>query len=295
MSDPSSHIILVGSGKMGGGMLRGWLRQSDFPIDQILVIEPQAGELAAALATEHAGRQNYHIAPDLKSIEATIKNWAAGALKAIIFAVKPQVFPQILPLYRELAAHHHPVILSIAAGQTLQNIAQYFPDQAIIRTMPNLPASIGRGVSVAVANAAVSDGQKKLADQLMAACGASLWVDDEAKIDAVTAVSGSGPAYVFYLTEILAEAAREQGLDPDLSDQLAWQTVMGAAALMEKSWGISAATLRQNVTSPGGTTAAALQILMSDTAAPNAKSGFAPQFKAAIAAAAARSRELAGK
>ena len=294
MTNPSSYIILVGSGKMGGGMLRGWLRQNDFPIDQILVIEPQAGELSAALATEFPGRQNYHIAPDFASIEATIKNWAAGALKAIIFAVKPQVFPQILPLYRELAAHHHPVILSIAAGQTLQNIAQYFPDQAIIRTMPNLPASIGRGVSVAVANQFVSGDQKLLTDKLLAACGASLWVEDEDKMDAVTAVSGSGPAYVFYLTEILAEAAREQGLDGALAQELARKTVMGAAALLEQS-AESATTLRQNVTSPGGTTAAALQILMSDTAAPNAKSGFAPQFKAAIAAAAARSRELAGK
>ncbi|MCX8505198.1 MAG: pyrroline-5-carboxylate reductase [Alphaproteobacteria bacterium] len=294
MSDLSSHIILVGSGKMGGGILRGWLRQNDFPIDQIFVIEPQAGELAAALAMEHAGRHNYHIAPDLASIEELIGTLAAGALKAIIFAIKPQVFPQILPLYRELAARHHPILISIAAGQTLQNIAQYFPDQAIIRTMPNLPASIGRGVSVAVANAAVSDVQKNLADRLMAACGASLWIDDEAKIDAVTAVSGSGPAYVFYLTEILAEAAQEQGLDGDLAHELARKTVMGAAALLEQSTE-SAATLRQNVTSPGGTTAAALQILMSDTAAPNAKSGFAPQFKAAIAAAAARSRELAGK
>ena len=309
MSAGSSHVILIGAGKMGGGMLRGWLKRPGFPIDKIWMIEPQAFELAQSLSGGNYDHAEHCISPNLESVRGDIETLPRGTIAAIIIAIKPQVFAQILPLYREIIAKHHPVVISIAAGQSLARISDYFPNQAIIRTMPNLPASIGRGVSVAVANEHVTAAQKKLATGLLAACGSVHWIDDETKMDAVTAVSGSGPAYLFYLCEILADAARDNGIESDMADQLARQTIIGAAGLLENS-PESAAQLRQNVTSPGGTTEAALKILMANQAvahagnnqAGNNQAGnnhagtsYSAQFKAAIAAAAARSRELAAK
>ncbi|HEX4553194.1 MAG TPA: pyrroline-5-carboxylate reductase, partial [Xanthobacteraceae bacterium] len=179
------------------------------------------------------------------------------------------------------------VVISIMAGRTLAFLEKTLPaGTALVRAMPNMPAAIGRGITVAVPNARVSAAQRDLADKLLAATGATEWVDDEALMDAVTAVSGSGPAYVFLLAESLARAGVAAGLPPDLAARLARATVAGAGELMHRS-PLDPATLRQNVTSPGGTTAAALDVL-------TAKDGLDPVMDKAIAAATRRSRELAG-
>jgi pyrroline-5-carboxylate reductase len=190
----------------------------------------------------------------------------------------------VAPLYRRYAASGVPV-MSIAAGKTLGYFAQHLgADAALIRVMPNLPASIGRGISVAVANPRTDGGGRDLAEALLAACGEVAWVEDEALLDAVTALSGGGPAYVFLLAEVLAEAGIACGLPPALARRLARVTVAGSGELIQQS-PESVETLRQNVTSPGGTTLEALKILM-------AADGIQPIFTRALQAATRRSREL---
>ncbi len=173
------------------------------------------------------------------------------------------------------------------AGRTLAFLQSALPPHtAVVRTMPNTPAAIGRGITVAVPNAAVSAHQRDLAHRLMAATGAVEWIADESLMDAVTAVSGSGPAYVFLLAEALAKAGAAAGLPADLAGKLARATVAGSGELLHRS-PFEASALRQNVTSPGGTTAAALDVLM-------AADGLPKLMERAIAAATRRSRELAG-
>ena len=178
------------------------------------------------------------------------------------------------------------VVVSIMAGRTLRFLEAALPAAALVRAMPNTPAAIGRGITVAVPNARVAAAQRALVDALLCAVGAVEWVDDETLMDAVTALSGSGPAYVFLLAEAMAQAGAAAGLPPALATTLARATVAGAGELLHRS-PLDAATLRQNVTSPGGTTAAALELLM-------ARDGLAPLMTKAIAAATRRSRELAG-
>ena len=176
-------------------------------------------------------------------------------------------------------------MLSVAAGRTIASLARHFaPGTAIVRSIPNTPAAVGRGITVAIANAAVAPAQRQLCDALLAAVGEVAWVTDERLIDAATAVSGSGPAYVFLLAECLAEAGRAVGLAPGLAAQLARATVSGAGELMHQS-DLSPAVLRQNVTSPKGTTAAALEVLM-------AGDGLQALLTRAVAAAEKRAGEL---
>jgi pyrroline-5-carboxylate reductase len=203
----------------------------------------------------------------------------------VVVAVKPQVAPEVMPALAPFVGAAT-VVVSIMAGRTLKFLADVLPGAALVRAMPNTPAAIGRGITVAVGNARVSDAQRALVDALLSAVGAVEWVADEALMDAVTALSGSGPAYVFLLAETMAQAGAAVGLPPALAATLARATVAGAGELLHRS-PLDAATLRQNVTSPGGTTAAALDVLM-------AKEGLAPLMRRAIAAATARSRELAG-
>jgi pyrroline-5-carboxylate reductase len=208
------------------------------------------------------------------------------AASAIVVAVKPQIAPQVLPKLARLV-RDDTVVISIMAGRTLGFLEKALPAQAaVVRAMPNTPASIGRGITVAVPNARVSGTQRALADQLLRATGAVEWVADETLMDAVTAVSGSGPAYVFLLAESLARAGAAAGLPADLAAGLARATVAGAGELLHRSV-LDAATLRQNVTSPGGTTAAALDVLISPD-------GLDPVMERAVAAATRRGRELAG-
>jgi pyrroline-5-carboxylate reductase len=190
-----------------------------------------------------------------------------------------------LPVYRRWV-DPATLFLSIVAGKTLAGLARHLGRAALVRTMPNLPAAIGRGFTVACANALVTPDQRQLCDALLAAVGESAWVDDEALLDAVTAVSGSGPAYVFLLIEAMARAGEREGLPADLALRLARSTVAGAGALAQLS-DESPAQLRESVTSPGGTTQAALDLLM-------AADGLEALMVRAVAAAAARSRVLAG-
>jgi pyrroline-5-carboxylate reductase len=269
-----ASLVLVGAGKMGGAMLDGWLARGLNP-KKLVVIEPQPGKSVKRL-TRRGVKLNPKSSPKRKAAEAS----------AIVIAVKPQTAPAAVP---PLKAHvgKSTLVLSIMAGRTLAFLEKALPaGTAIVRVMPNTPASIGRGISVAVANAKVSVRQRKQASDLLAAIGKVEWVGDEALIDAVTALSGSGPAYVFLLAEAMTKGGIAAGLPAELAGRLARETVAGSGELLHRS-GVDAATLRQNVTSPGGTTAAALEVLMGP-------GGFNELLSKAIAAATMRSRELAG-
>jgi pyrroline-5-carboxylate reductase len=265
----TGHLVLLGAGKMGQAMLDGWLTRGLNP-RKVIVLEPQPHKSTKALT-----RRGLKLNPKGKVTAAT----------AVVIAVKPQAAPDALP---PIAAHvgKDTLVVSIMAGRTIAFIEAALSGGAIVRAMPNTPAAIGRGITTAVANARVSARQRKLASDLLAAIGAVEWVTDEALMDAVTAVSGSGPAYVFLLAEAMARAGVAAGLPADLAARLARETVTGSGELLHRSE-LDAATLRQNVTSPGGTTAAALEVLMGP-------GGFDELLTKAIAAATKRSRQLAG-
>ena len=270
LRDFSGHLVLVGAGKMGSALLEGWLR---FGLDpkHISVLEPQPTSQIAALAT--SGLQ---LNPQLRGL---------GNVAAVVIAVKPQSAAEAIPPLKPMIGAST-VVVSIMAGRTLQFIAGALNVPcALVRAMPNTPAAIGRGITVAVPRD-INPAQRELADRLLCATGTVEWTDDEALMDAVTAVSGSGPAYVFLLAEALAEAGVASGLPPALAAKLARETVAGSGELLHRSE-LNAAVLRQNVTSPGGTTAAALEVLMG-------KDGLVQLMRKAIAAATKRSRELAG-
>jgi pyrroline-5-carboxylate reductase len=264
------RIVLVGAGKMGGALLEGWIGLGVDPA-RVAVIEPQPAAAITALAA-----RGLCINPDV----------APDRPDAIVIAVKPQIAPQLMASVAALTAPST-VVVSVMAGRTIAFLAGRLPDDtAVIRAMPNTPAAIGRGITVAVPNSHVSMAQRELADTLLAATGAVEWINDEMLMDAVTAVSGSGPAYVFLLAESLARAGEKAGLPAPLAARLARATVAGSGELLHRSQA-DAATLRQNVTSPGGTTAAALDVLM-------APDGLDALMECAVAAAAKRGRELAG-
>jgi pyrroline-5-carboxylate reductase len=267
------NLLLVGCGKMGGAMLRGWLARGMRPGNAVAV-EPQAEALG-----DLAGSGIVHV----KQAAAIAKDFSPGVL---VLAVKPQFMDEAIDHYARFI-RPEVLVLSIAAGKTIDYFRRHLGAKAaIVRAMPNTPAAIGRGISVAVADKPVTKAQRDLADTLLSACGEVAWVDDEDLINPVTALSGGGPAYVFLLMEAMAEAGRKAGLPADLAMRLARVTVSGAGELARLS-GEPAAQLRQNVTSPKGTTLEALKILMADD-------GIQPLFDRAIAAATRRSRELAG-
>ena len=265
----SGTLVLVGAGKMGSAMLDGWLARGLAP-KRIAVIEPQPGKAVKALA-----RRGLALNPKGK----------AAAASAVVIAVKPQIAPEAVPPLKSYVGNST-LVLSIMAGRTIGFLEKSLPGAAIVRAMPNTPASIGRGITVACPNGKVSARQRKLATDLLAAIGTVEWASDEALMDAVTAVSGSGPAYVFLLAEAMTKAGIAAGLPAALAATLARETVAGSGELLHRS-PLDAATLRQNVTSPGGTTAAALEVLMGP-------GGFDALLTQAIAAAARRGRELAG-
>jgi pyrroline-5-carboxylate reductase len=266
----SGRLVLLGAGKMGSALLTGWLNRGLDP-RKLAVIEPQPTNSIKALA-----RRGVALNP-----KGAISN-----ASAIVIAVKPQTAPEAIAALGPFIGKST-LALSIMAGRTLSFLERALPPgTAIARSMPNTPAAIGRGITVACPNRKVSAQQRRLATDLLAATGAVEWVDDEGLMDAVTAVSGSGPAYVFLLAEALAQAGTAAGLPRQLAAKLARETVAGAGELLHQS-PLDAATLRENVTSPGGTTAAALSVLM-------AQDGLPPLMAKAVAAATARSRELAG-
>lgn len=264
-------LMLVGCGKMGGAMLRGWLAQG-VAAQTVAVVDP--------VAEVPTGVTRFARSEDLPP---------ETSADVVVLAVKPQMMEQTLPAYRALAASGRTLFLSVAAGKTIS----YFQDRLsagsgvpVVRAMPNTPAAIGQGMTVLTAGAGVSAAQRATCQKLMEATGQVAWLEDEALMDAVTAVSGSGPAYVFHLVEAMAQAGAAMGLPEDLALMLARQTVVGSGALLQQS-PESAAQLRQNVTSPGGTTAAALGVLMEPTA------GLPPLMEKAIQAAVQRGKELA--
>jgi pyrroline-5-carboxylate reductase len=268
---PPAEVLLVGCGKMGGALLAGWLERGVAP--GFAVVEPGPG------AEIFARRREVRLYQNAVEIDLDLRP------AVIVLAVKPQAMDGVVDHYRRFVKPET-VFLSIAAGKTLAYFARHLgAAAAIIRAMPNTPAAIGRGVTVGCPNPHVSAAQIALCDRLLAAAGEVAWVDDEALIDAVTAVSGSGPAYVFLLIECLAKAGTAAGLPSELALRLARATVAGAGELARLS-SEPAETLRQNVTSPGGTTRAALDVLM-------AADGLEALMTKAVAAAALRSRELA--
>ena len=266
----NEHILLVGFGNMGQALARGWLAHGR-DASSIEIADPIAGARAVATTLGIGACDGV----------------AAGAARAdvVVLAVKPNQLSSVLPECSAAAARGA-AFLSIVAGKTLAQIAAALgAAEAVVRAMPNTPAAIGKGMAALVANAAVSAAQRALCGELLAAVGAVAWLDDERHMDAVTAISGSGPAYVFLLIECLEQAALELGLDAALARQLALATVAGAGEYAATA-GESAAELRRRVTSPNGTTQAALTVLM-------AQPGMRELLVRATRAAAERSRELA--
>jgi len=263
LKDIKGTIVLAGAGKMGGAMLSGWLGRG-VEAANVVVIEPQpSDEVSVHLA------QGVRLNPAPQQV---------GDVAAFVIALKPQAFREAGPSLNPYVGATT-LVVSIMAGMTIASIEQVVGGN-VVRAMPNTPAAIGRGITVAVAAKNVSKAQRGTADDLLRAIGRVEWVEDESLMDAVTAVSGSGPAYVFLLAEELARAGVAAGLPEALARKLARDTVAGSGELLHRSE-LEAATLRQNVTSPGGTTAAALEVLMG-------KDGLQSLLTRAVAAATRR-------
>lgn len=264
-----SSLVLAGAGKMGEALLRAWLDQGYDP-QKISVIEPQPSPSIAELAASRGFRLGAPSRPP----------------DVLVLAMKPQSLDEAAAAVGALAAVNT-LVISILAGKTMADLAVRLPNaRAIARAMPNLPAAVGRGITAVVANPSVTPLQHRIAEALLAATGRIEWLAEEGLINAVTAVAGSGPAYVFYFTECLAEAGLALGLPQDVAERLARATVEGAGELLFRS-AETPAELRENVTSRGGTTAAALEVLM-------APDGLASLMRRAAEAAKRRAEALSG-
>jgi pyrroline-5-carboxylate reductase len=267
---PYPTLLLIGAGKMGGAMLEGWLRQG-MPPANVAVIDPYPSDRMRALAEE--GLRLGPAAPD--------------AADVVVLATKPQTLDSAAEALQG-AIGPQSLLISVVAGKTIANLRERAPEaRAIVRAMPNTPAAVGRGITGCAASPETSERQRVLATELLRSIGRVEWVESEDLIDAVTALSGSGPAYVFHLVEAMAAAGARAGLPADLAMRLARATVEGAGELMHREPETPASVLRQNVTSPGGTTAAALAVLM-------AEDGLGPLMDKAVAAAKRRAGELSG-
>lgn len=270
--DLPSSLILIGAGKMGGAMLEGWIRLG-MKGEALTVIDPNASPILVALCEQHGISLN----PSLSSL---------GPAEVVVLGIKPQMLDSAAATVSQLV-DGRTLLISILAGKTLADLRARLPQlTSIVRCMPNLPASVQRGVTGAAPSPEVTATQRNTTNALLAGIGTVEWLDSEDLIDAVTAVSGSGPAYVFYLVECLAKAGEKLGLPAEVAERLARGTVEGAGELLHRS-PQPPGTLRENVTSPGGTTAAALDVLM-------AGDGLAPLIAEAVAAAHRRAGELSG-
>lgn len=269
LSSLDGTVLLAGAGKMGGALLEGWLA-AGLPAARVAVRDPSPPkEIADLIAAK----------------KISLNQNPPGEVAAIVVAVKPQAAPDVLPQLAPFAGART-LVVSVMAGRTLSFLEAAFPASAVVRTIPNTPAAIGRGITVAVANQRADEMARALADALLKSTGPVEWIEDEALMDAATAVSGSGPAYVFLLAESLARAGEKAGLPAALAARLARETVSGAGELLYRSE-LDASKLREKVTSPNGTTAAALKVLMGE-------GGFDRLLEEAVAAATKRGRELAG-
>ena len=274
MHDKEVNLCLVGCGKMGIAMLSAWRKLSALRAE-IVIIDP-AFDLSQALSSSKNVSLRY-----VKDSSELPESYLADI---VILAVKPQTMDKVLPQVASLG-NSQTGWLSIAAGISTAGLASHIGSSArLMRAMPNTPASIGAGITVLYCNEAVTARQKEIAETLLKACGDVVHIEDELMMNAVTAVSGSGPAYVFLLAEVMANAGRKLGLPSDVAQKLARQTVSGSGALLAAET-LPASTLRENVTSEGGTTFAALSVLM-------AKDGMADLFTRALEAAAMRAKEL---
>ncbi len=258
-------ILLVGAGRMGSALLKGWAAKKIAPIE---IVEPNPSPALKKLAKQAKLHREFpNITP-----------------AACIVALKPQVLKHEAAALKPVA-DSGALMISIAAGTSIKSLAKAWgPKARIVRAMPNTPGAIGRGITALYASPKCSAADRALAEKLLAALGETVWVKREALIDAATAVSGSGPAYVFLLSEAMTDAAEAQGLPRDVAAKLARATVAGSGALLDADER-DASQLRRDVTSPGGTTEAALKVLM-------AKGGLAPLMAKAIAAAKKRAEEL---
>ena len=264
-------LLLAGAGKMGGAMLRGWLKLG-MPGERITIVDPFISAEMKALGMEHG---------------ISINPAAPGsAPEVLVLAIKPQMLDEAAGDLAKFTGAGT-LVISILAGKTIGDITARLAVKSVVRAMPNTPAAVGRGITGVAASTATSVAQQTQARALLGAIGGVVWLDSEDLIDAVTAVSGSGPAYVFYLVECMAKAGVSAGLPADLAMQLARATVEGSGELMFQDGATDAGQLRVNVTSPGGTTAAALDVLMADN-------GLAPLMERAILAAKRRAGDLSG-
>jgi len=265
-------LLLVGCGKMGGALLRGWLKRG-VPGKDVFVVDPAPRDLEDVQARS-------------VTIVTAVDQLSPGLQPGIVLlAIKPQFMDEALPAYRRFA-RPGTVFLSIAAGKTVAYLkGKLGADAAIVRSMPNTPAAVGRGMSVILKDSSIPVATLDLCGQLLSAVGKVGWIEEEDQINAVTAVSGGGPAYVFLLIECLAEAGRAAGLPADLAMQLARETVTGSGELAHQSTE-TATQLRQAVMSPKGTTIEALAVLMGPD-------GWQQLITKAIAAATRRGREIA--
>ncbi|MCC9620533.1 pyrroline-5-carboxylate reductase [Thalassospira sp. MA62] len=268
------RLLLVGCGKMGGAMLEGWLAKG-LKAANVFIVEQS--DTAEALEAKYGIN-------GVTSIDQVREDFIP---QVILFAVKPQILPDVIEDYKPYV-RAETVFLSVAAGKTIEFFTSHLGENArIVRAMPNTPAAVSRGMTVMCPTENVSLAQRDLCETLLSAVGMVSWVEDESLMDAVTAVSGSGPAYIFHLVEAMAQAGEAAGLPADQAMLLARQTVVGAGFLLDASEE-DAASLRTNVTSPGGTTAAALDVLMDQ------ENGLPELMTRAVEAARKRSVELAG-
>ncbi|AUQ59257.1 pyrroline-5-carboxylate reductase ProC [Phaeobacter inhibens] len=262
-------IALLGCGKMGSAMLAGWLDRGVSP-EAVWVIDPNPSEWLRQTGVH---------------INAPLPEAGEQAPGIVLIAVKPQMMSEALPQLQQLG-NGKTLFISVAAGTSIATYESLLgAETPIVRAMPNTPAAVGRGITAIIGNASASADDVIRADALLQAIGQTVRLQSEAQMDAVTGVSGSGPAYVFHLIETLAAAGEAEGLPAELAMQLAKATVAGAGALAEAAEE-TPAELRINVTSPNGTTQAALEVLMDED------NGFPPLLRRAVAAASNRSKEL---
>ena len=255
---------------MGGALLGGWAKRG---ISPVIAVEPSPSTELKAFAKKNQ-----------VAIFARVASIDTVRARACIVALKPQILKTEASLLKPIA-QSGALMISIAAGTTIKTMRQAWgPSARIVRAMPNTPGAIGHGITALFAAKGTTAKDKVLAETLLSALGQTVWVEAESGIDIVTAVSGSGPAYVFLLVEALADAAVAEGLPRPLAEQLARATVAGSGALLDAD-PAPAAILRRNVTSPHGTTEAALEILL-------AKDGLQPLMRRAVAAARKRAKEL---
>ncbi len=276
--DPETQapaVLLVGGGKMGAALISGW-RKRELPGNNITVVEPDQ--------VQREDLSGHHDVTAVDDPEELPGDYVPGV---VVLAVKPQLLDEVLPEYQAYV-EKGAVFLSIAAGRTTTELRDKLGgNAAVVRAMPNTPASIGEGMSVLCAGPDVQPGQRALCEALMSSVGGTEWIEDEDMMHAVTALAGGGPAYVFLLIEVMEQVGTEMGLPVHVARRLARETVAGAGSLARRDPSEPAA-LRQGVASPGGTTAEALDVLMTE------EEGLKPLMRRAAEAAAARSRELAG-